>query len=129
MTRHCGGRRKGRISRRHDHFFHTLEPGQTVNFTARFILSMRPDNPLTAGHRYRFGVGGHPLIEVFEESQQFERWLLGTREEALSKPGEDEFEIDWAHESIEVIMPKPIEFDVLGSQDPGVSEREGTLST
>jgi hypothetical protein len=87
---------------------------------------MRPDNPLTAGHRYRFGVGGHPLIE---ESQQFGRWLLGTREEALSKPGEDEFEIDWAHEQIEVIMPEPIEFDVSGSQDPGVSEREGSLST
>lgn len=116
-----GGKRSGHISRKlgsgHDQYFHTLEPGQTVDFTGPFMLPSRQRETLVAGHRYRFGVN---------QGERVDRWLLGTRAEVLSAPWEDEPPREWRNENVELVVRDPIEFDVLESGDPDIPTAENT---
>lgn len=43
-------------------------------------MATRPDRPLTAGHRYRFGIN---------EGESIFHWYEGTREEVMLPPGQD----------------------------------------
>ena len=104
-----GGKRSGYISRElgsfHDQFFVTLEPGKTVNITGPFVFTTRLDQPLVAGHRYRFG---------FSEGECVGNWMHGTREEVMLPPG-DRSPMDKAGPKIVLDTGPPIEFEVLES--------------
>jgi hypothetical protein len=104
-----GGKRSGYIGRMlggvHDQYLRTLYPGNSVVFTAPFLLATRLDGPLVAGHRYRFG---------FSEGESIKDWMHGTREEVMTPPGVNA-PFDKGSRKIILDLGPPIEFEVLES--------------
>lgn len=111
-----GGRRKGHVKRKlgtpHAQHFLTLHPGQTIHLTTPFRPATNDQDPLVPGHRYRFGINER-------ETLKFGAWLRGTREEVLAAPGEEESPDGWAKDRIELRLPEPIEFEVVGAESAG----------
>lgn len=108
-----GGKRSGWISRVlgdfDDQYFVTLEPGKTVDIIAQFTFTKRLDNPLVAGHRYRFG---------FSNGECVANWMHGTRDEVMLPPG-DRSPMDRGGPVIVLDTGPPIEFEVLEPQPSG----------
>jgi hypothetical protein len=118
-TKRAGGVRR-ELGGRDDQYFHTLEPEKPYEFIDRFILSYGLNEPLVAGHRYRFG---------FSEKQTSPCWFDGTREDVLHPPGEREkIDKEWAQGQIILDVGPPLEFDALeGSVSPLRSTHEDLL--
>jgi hypothetical protein len=105
-----GGKRSGHISLElggiDDEYFRTLVPEKPVDFTAPLIVATRPNKPLVAGHRYRFGMN---------EGESILYWYEGTREQTMSPPGQDAPAAKDMRTILLDVGP-PIEFEVLETQ-------------
>ncbi|KAG9571384.1 hypothetical protein KCU71_g227, partial [Aureobasidium melanogenum] len=108
-----GGKRSGYISLElggiDDEYFRTLVPEKPVDFTASLIVATRPNKPLVAGHRYRFGTN---------EGESILYWYKGTREQIMSPPGQDAPAAKDMR-TILLDLEPPVEFEVLETQHSG----------
>ena len=94
------------IGGENDQWFHTLEPGQPVEFALDFAMHQREGEPyrLKVGDRYRFGV---------KEGEAVGKWWQGRREEVMAPPGEHRELGVSSGPPIVVEVGNQVEFEVL----------------